>query len=308
MTTRARAPAKWDNPRLASAVLKRVILPCLPIGALSLLRQRQLARECQEEAERKARFDRLRGSVLSAVSAIRSLTLQQCADVAMLEHELIPALGLNDENLQEQPPELSPFFGRDLHIWQYPCQLAPYLVWLSENAASVTTYMEIGCRWGGTFVLVSEWLRKIGADLKCLCAIDPIEPTPFIEEYFKMLREEASAGASAIEPLYLRALSTSDEARQVVERIRPDFVFIDGDHTLEGALSDHMLVRDNAEIIVHHDVYSTVCPGTTQLWAALKTLERYEFEAVEFVAQYDSVPSNYLGIGALKRIRRSVTR
>jgi hypothetical protein len=296
------------NTRLGSATLKRLIRPCLPVAAISLLAQRQLARTRQEEIERRARFDRLRGSVSSAVSAIRGLPLRQCGDVAMLEHDLLPSLGLNDESLHEQPPELSPFFGRNLHIWQYPCQLAPYLVWLSENAASVTTYMEIGCRWGGMFVLVSEWLRKIGADLKCLCAIDPIEPTPFIEEYFKMVREEAIAGASAIEPLYLQALSTSDEARQMVERIRPNFVFIDGDHTLEGALSDHMLVRGNAEIIVHHDIHSTACPGTTQLWAALKTLERYEFEAVEFIGQYDSVPSNYLGIGALKRIRRSATR
>jgi hypothetical protein len=296
------------NTHLGSATLKRLIRPCLPVAAISLLAQRQLARTRQEEIERRARFDRLRGSVSSAVSAIRGLPLRQCGDVAMLEHDLLPSLGLNDESLHEQPPELSPFFGRNLHIWQYPCQLAPYLVWLSENAASVTTYMEIGCRWGGMFVLVSEWLRKIGADLKCLCAIDPIEPTPFIEEYFKMVREEAIAGASAIEPLYLQALSTSDEARQMVERIRPNFVFIDGDHTLEGALSDHMLVRGNAEIIVHHDIHSTACPGTTQLWAALKTLERYEFEAVEFIGQYDSVPSNYLGIGALKRIRRSATR
>ena len=298
------------NPRRATAALKRLIRPCLPIGALPLLSRRQLGRERKEEAEHRARFDSLRDSVSSAVFAIRSLTLQQCADVAMLEHKLIPSLGLNDEILHEQPPELSPFFGRNLHIWQYPCQLAPYLVWLSENATSVTTYMEIGCRWGGMFVLVSEWLRKIGAELKCLCAMDAIEPSPFIEEYFKMLREEASAGASAIEPLYLRALSTSDEARQVVERIRPDFVFIDGDHTLEGALSDHMLVRDNADIIVHHDVHSSVCPGTTQLWATLKRLERYEFEAVEFIAQYGSVPSNFLGIGALKRTagwRRTTT-
>lgn len=304
------AAAMAKNGESAS-VLKRVIRPCVPIGALSLLRQRQLqrqlARERQAEAERRARFDRLRGRISSAVSAIRRLTKRQCTDLAMLEHELIPSLGLNDENLHEQPAELSPFFGRDLHIWQYPCQLAPYLVWLSENAEGVTSYMEIGCRWGGMFILISEWLRTIGADLKCVCAVDPIEPTPFIEEYFRILREQADSGASAIEPLYVQGLSTSDEARQVVERIRPNFVFIDGDHTLEGALSDHMLVRDNAEIIVHHDIHSTACPGTTQLWAALKRLERCEFEAVEFIGQYDSVPSNFLGIGALKRIRPSVT-
>lgn len=55
--------------------------------------------------------------------------------------------------------------------------------------------MEIGCRWGGMFILITEWLRNSGADLKTVIALDPIAPTPFISAYFDLLRQQA-----AIEP------------------------------------------------------------------------------------------------------------
>jgi hypothetical protein len=86
-----------------------------------------------------------------------------------------------------------------------------------------------------------------------------------------------------------------------VDRIRPDFVFIDGDHSLRGALADHLLVREHARIIVHHDICSDACPDTTFLWEALKRLESHEFDFVEFVNQYPSVTGQFLGIGAMKR-------
>ncbi|WP_163153391.1 hypothetical protein [Bradyrhizobium uaiense] len=69
-----------------------------------------------------------------AVVAIAGLSADQRTDVDFLEREFIPALELNDESLREQPSELSASFGKGLHIWQYPSQLAPYLAWLSRNA------------------------------------------------------------------------------------------------------------------------------------------------------------------------------
>jgi len=108
-------------------------------------------------------------------------------------------------------------------------------------------------------------------------------------------------GRSAIQGIYLRDFSTSSAVRQAVDRIRPDFVFVDGDHSLRGALADHLLVREHARIIVHHDVCSQVCPETTFLWEALKKLESHEFDFVEFVDQYPSVTGQFLGIGVMKR-------
>ena len=151
------------------------------------------------------------------------------------------------------------------------------------------------------FILISEWARKNGGELRSVTAVDPIELTPFISTYFDLLREQATSGLPAIEATYIQEFSTSPAVQGAIERTRPDFVFIDGDHRLMGALFDHMLVRRYANIIVHHDIYSQACPDTTFLWSSLKELEAKEFEFAEFVNQYTSVKGHFLGIGAMKR-------
>ena len=290
---------------MKSSQLKRIIRPFVPVALIELNSRRQHKRqheyETQQEIARRQRFEGLRDIVGETVAAIAALTEAQCVDASFLENKFIPSLGLNDEILDEQPPELSASFGKGLHIWQYPSQLAGYLAWLARNVADITSYMEIGCRWGGMFVLISEWIRKNGGPLRAVTAVDPIKPTPFIETYFGLLRDQSTAGRSPIQATYLCDFSTSSAVSQAVDRIRPDFVFIDGDHGLRGALADHMLVRKHARIIVHHDVFSQACPDTTFLWEALKKLEAHEFESVEFVSQYPSVKGNFLGIGAMKR-------
>ncbi|MGY3535115.1 hypothetical protein [Bradyrhizobium sp. USDA 4452] len=231
-----------------------------------------------------------------AVVAIAGLSAAQRADVDFLEREFIPALGLNDESLREQPSELSASFGKGLHLWQYPSQLAPYLAWLSRNASGISSFMEIGCRWGGMFILVSEWLRNSGAELRTIVALDPIDPTPFITTYFDLLRARAE-----IEPVYLQAYSNAPDVSAYVDCVKPDFVYIDGDHSLRGAMLDHLMVRSHARIIVHHDIHSQACPDTTLLWTALKQFEAPSFDTFEFTSQYPSVNGSFLGIGAMKR-------
>lgn len=243
----------------------------------------------------KSEISQLRSAVGETVAAIAALTEAQCTDIAFLENEFIPSLGLNDENLDEQPPELSASYGKGLYIWQYPNQLAAYLAWLARNVVGITSYMEIGCRWGGMFILTSEWIRKNGGQLRTMTAIDPIEPSPLIKAYFKLL------GQSSIQTIYVRDLSTSILVKEMVDRIHPDFVFIDGDHSLRGVLGDHMLVREHARIIAHHDVCSQACPDTTFLWESLKKLEILEFDFFDFIDQYPSCKGNFLGIGVMKR-------
>jgi hypothetical protein len=280
--------------------VKRIVRPFVPVAVIEGSARRheefKKQREIDREVARRRRLEGLRDAVGNAMEAIAALTQAQCVDADFLEHSFIPSIGLNDEVLHEQPPELSASYGKGLHIWQYPNQLAGYLVWLARNAADVTSYMEIGCRWGGMFILIAEWIRKSGGQLRAVTAVDPIDPSPFILTWFDLLRERTQ-----IQVNYLQNLSTSDMVRRAVDRIRPDMVFIDGDHELRGALADHMLVRDHAQIISHHDISSRAWPDTTFLWETLKKLEAHDFEFFDFVDQYPSVGGNFLGIGAMKR-------
>lgn len=231
------------------------------------------------------------GAVDRAVEIIQSLPKSKCYDPQFIETEVIPLLGLNNEALHEQPRELQRYFGTGLHLWQYPNQISKYLVWLAFNATSIRNYLEVGCRWGGTFILTCEWLRKIGAPLEFAVAVDPIPPTPFMSRYSEI---------ASIPILYKQMLSTSNEFRTFARSIMPEMVFIDGDHSMSGVMNDHLLFRNNSKIIVHHDVMSQVCPHTTLFWSYLKLAEE-NFENVEFVEQYSSTGGNYLGIGILMK-------
>jgi cephalosporin hydroxylase len=226
------------------------------------------------------------------IERIRSLPAHMTYDIAEIEKLLIHEVGLNNEYLSQQPPELNDHFGKGLHVWQYPSQLARYLVWLSHNARNITSYCEIGCRWGGTFIVVNEWLKKIGAPIEFSLAIDPVPATPFIKRYMQI---------SDTPVHYIQNLSTSREVIDYLGYSKPAMVFIDGDHSMNGVMFDHLLVRKFANIIVHHDIASDACPGTTLFWSYVKQAED-RFQASEFVQQYDSVQGNFLGIGVLKRL------
>jgi cephalosporin hydroxylase len=199
---------------------------------------------------------------------------------------------LNNENLHEQPPELNKYFGTGLFIWQNPKQFSKYIVWLLKNAKDCSSYLEIGCRWGGTFIVICEVLRRINPNFKLAIAADIIEKTPFIVRYMEIAKE------SGFEIIYFKGSSTSVDFEKLIKEQAPEIAFIDGDHTLAGALKDHLLARKYSRIIVHHDVFSYSCPDTTLLWDSLKELET-KWETIEFVEQYKSVENPYLGIGIL---------
>jgi hypothetical protein len=242
--------------------------------------------------DRYAYYERIVDSVDRAIDLIRAVPQSRCLDVDYLEHELIPALGLNNEQLQSQPTELAAHYGKGLHLWQYPNQLARFLVWLAFNANDMRSYMEVGCRWGGTFIVLTEWLRRIGAPLEFAVAVDPIAPTPFIKRY----REAADFPV-----VYLQMLSTSRPFLDYARSAKPEVVFIDGDHRMAGVMTDHANARKYAKIIVHHDISSDACRDTTLFWQYLKLTED-RFESVDFTQQYESVRGSFLGIGALKRV------
>lgn len=204
-----------------------------------------------------------------------------------LEHKL-PLLGLNNEFLHEFPPELhSHCTGEGLKFWQYPNQFAPYLKFLSK--IEVNSYLEIGCRWGGTFVIVSEVLKKNNPHIN-LYACDIINMSPVLEAYSEVQ-----------EFTYFNQSSFSLKKQDLNNNI--DMVFIDGLHKYDAVEKDFRLALDlDAQYIIFHDIDSHACTGSVKHWNELKHKYKDEYTFHEFTKQYNTVQNNYLGIGVMEKL------
>src|SRR5688572_7129928 len=110
------------------------------------------------------------------IDALRSTPLDN------IDEQFILDLGLNDEILDEQPPEYSAYFGKGIKIWQYPIQFVPFV-----NAVGrlyVKSYMEIGVRHGGTFIVLVELLARLNPQIVAY-ACDIIPMSSILHEYRK---------------------------------------------------------------------------------------------------------------------------
>jgi hypothetical protein len=237
-------------------------------------------------------FSKIMANVDMFVEQFRSLSEDLLYDEKYMEKFTVEKIGLNKEGLGEIAPELKPYCGTGLYIWQNPRQFSKFVIWMLQNARKYSSYLEIGCRWGGTFIVICETLRRANPNFKWAIAADLIEKTPFVERYMEITKN------SGFEIMYFQGSSTSEEFIKLVNDKKPEISFIDGDHRIIGALKDHMLVREYSEIIIHHDISSDTVPETTLLWNSLKKLEGGR-KTVEFTDQYQSRKGKYFGIGVL---------
>jgi hypothetical protein len=228
------------------------------------------------------------------VRLIRNAKLNQLSDPFWLESELLPRLGLNSELLHEFPSILYPYMGYGLLHWQYPNQFSQYLVQISKQ--KIETYLEIGVRHGGTFVITLEYLNRFHPIRKAI-GVD-IRPCPGLSKYKRMNPHVSFTAAN----------SRSSDFRQLVEAEGPfDLVLIDGDHSVEGCRNDFEVVKDSAKIIVFHDIVSVPVPGVGSVWREVKSQYNNRFDFFEYTRQYEEVVARLggplLGIGvAVKKI------
>lgn len=233
---------------------------------------------------------------LSRLELIRRAPLDQLSDPSYLEEDLLPRLGLNDET-GHFPPSLEPSVGQGLLCWQYPNQFSKYLVHLSRQG--IESYMEIGVRHGGTFVITIEYLSRFHPIREAL-GVD-LGRSSTLREY-----AEARTGVTVIQA------SSHDEGFK--QRVRGhegfDLVLIDGDHTLEGCREDFELVRDRGRVLVFHDIVSQPTPGVTAVWQEVKRLHGGLFDFYEFTDQYPEVSresgEEFLGIGVAQMRQEAV--
>ncbi|MBI2352790.1 class I SAM-dependent methyltransferase [Candidatus Dependentiae bacterium] len=220
------------------------------------------------------------------IQLIQTESLCNLTNASYLEETLLLQLGLNNENILEFPISLNAYFGAGLKSWQYPIQFSKLLVFLSK--LNISTYLEIGCRHGGTFIIISEYLKRFNSTVKSY-AIDPFYSLP-MSVYTSKINHDA---------FYIIDFSTSKRFIDL-SNLYWNICFIDGDHSLVGVTNDYNLVRNNSDVIVFHDTVNAVCQGVVAFWNNLKKTTN-ALQIIEFIDQYQEVMSrtgnHYLGIG-----------
>jgi cephalosporin hydroxylase len=195
--------------------------------------------------------------------------------------ELLPSLGMNGENVHEMPSHLSKHYNIGLKFWQYPNQFSKYLKLITNF--KINSYLEIGCRWGGTFIITNEILKLNNKNVKSF-ACDLIGISDILSEY-----------SNYEEFIYIRNNSANLNKENVQNKI--DLILIDGDHSYNGVKVDfERSLQYSPKYVVFHDIVSDVCPGVVQFWNEIKK----DYKYYEFIEQYESVDGSFLGIGLIE--------
>lgn len=228
------------------------------------------------------------GDVGQAVVELRAAPIDLLLNADWLEHEFLLRLGLNDEVLEEFPAAFYPWCGRGVKSWQYPRQFSRYLRFLADK--QIHSYIEIGSRHGGTFIITVEYLDRFAA-LRHACALD-LEESPILLRY----RQEFRAFD------YHVCSSTSPTGREIMRAGTWDLALIDGEHSRTGVWSDYQSLKDNTRIIALHDIVNDSCPGVGEIWRHIRSVVpsgRIFEQADQYREVFELDGKRFLGIGAV---------
>jgi Methyltransferase domain len=236
---------------------------------------------------------------LACLELIGAWPDDELRDPVALEERLW-SLGVNEEIAHVLPAARREATGQGLRFTQFPSQFAPYLV--AVGRLGVRSYLEIGVDHGGTFLITTTYLSRLG----------PLERATAVDRFEIPALRERDAPARVTD--VLRADSTSRQVTEYVAEHGPfDLVLIDGDHSEEGVRRDLELVRRHARAIALHDIVGANTPGVRAAWQWIRRDLAGEYELHEFTAQYPETAAaldggKALGIGlAVRRTPGSPT-
>ena len=224
---------------------------------------------------------------IERINLIRNSSISDLTNQSYTE-DLLSKLGLNDEELFNFPKSLYPYCGNGLQSWQYPSQFSKFLIKLSEY--NISSYLEIGAKHGGTFIIITEYLRKFNEPIKSI-AVDLF----LIKGVLKYKKNNSNVESIACN-------SQSKEFLDLIKKKGPfDLVLIDGDHSYEGCKSDFNAIKGYSKMIAFHDIVGMGVPGVIKFWNEIKENYHHEFDFFEFIDQYKEVTQStgktWLGLG-----------
>lgn len=208
--------------------------------------------------------------------------------------EVLPSFGMNDEYTFEMPKIFEPNFGWGIKFWQYPNQFSKLLTHLKDK--EIDSYLEMGVRWGGTFIIMNEFLMKYNPILETH-AIDIIEASEILHIYQTKFRDRQFFyhHMQTQSPNFFEILEGKDN---LVPTKQIDLVFIDACHSYQCIKRDYYIaLMLGAKYILFHDIVNTNTKGAQLAWKEMKKLHKTTHE---FVDQYENMNGKYLGLGLIE--------
>lgn len=163
-----------------------------------------------------------------------------------------------------------------LKLQQVPEEFAGLLLFVANR--NIKNYLELGIGNGGSFAVMSFFMQST---LQSAMAVDNLAYRNLIGQNEGEIK--AYINSIPVDADFYFVNSTTDNYfYQCDDDLKYDCIFIDADHSYQGARKDY----DNAlkhinkgGIIIFHDINSDACPGIKKLWSEVKNETAHEFIA-----------------------------
>ena len=231
-------------------------------------------------------------SIEKAIESVREFDFKSATQREI--EEILPTFGMNDESLDEMPEIFKPFFGWGIKFWQYPNQFSKLLSFFKDK--EINSYLELGVRWGGTFILINEFLMKYNPLLEAHC-IDLIPASEILHTYQTKYKKQRFwyHQMETTSPFFFVNLEGGDN---ITIQKKIDLIFIDACHAYSCIIRDyHTSLMLGPKYIMFHDIANVNTRGAKIAWQEIKKNHKKSYE---FVDQYDGMNGKYLGLGLIE--------